>query len=159
MAYVLGLDLGTSALKGLLIDEKGTIIGSATADYPLIHPASGYSEQDPNEWLKACEQVFESLQTTVADFGEQLAGISFSGQMHSLVVLDEEQRVLRNAILWNDVRTTTQCETIMADFGEELLAITKNIALEGFTLPKILWIQENEPELWGKVRHILLPKD
>lgn len=159
MAYVLGLDLGTSALKGLLMDETGTIIGSATADYPLIHPTSGYSEQDPNEWLKACESVFEQLSATVLDFGQQLAGISFSGQMHSLVVLDEDNRVLRNAILWNDVRTTTQCERIMADFGDELLEITKNIALEGFTLPKILWIQENEPELWAQVRHILLPKD
>lgn len=159
MAYVLGLDLGTSALKGLLLDEKGTIIGSATADYPLIHPASGYSEQDPNEWLKAGGRVFEQLSENVADFTEKLSGISFSGQMHSLVVLDENDQVLRNAILWNDVRTTAQCEKITADFGDELLAITKNIALEGFTLPKVLWIQENEPEIWAQVRHILLPKD
>ncbi|MHC5268575.1 xylulokinase [Enterococcus sp. LJL98] len=159
MAYVLGLDLGTSSLKGLLMDENGKSQGSATADYPLLHPATGYSEQNPAEWLQACEKVFETLAAEVPDFTEKLTGISFSGQMHSLVVLNSEKEVLRPAILWNDVRTTAQCESMMAEFGEELLEITKNIALEGFTLPKILWLQANEPEVWQKVRHILLPKD
>lgn len=159
MAYVLGLDLGTSSLKGLLMNEKGQSCGSATADYPLLHPATGYSEQNPAEWLQACAKVFETLTTKVPDFTAELAGISFSGQMHSLVVLDDQKEVLRPAILWNDVRTTAQCERIMVDFGEEILEITKNIALEGFTLPKILWMQEKEPEIWQQVRHILLPKD
>jgi len=159
MAYVLGIDLGTSSLKGLLLDEQGKLVASAHKDYPLIHPKSGYSEQDPAQWIAACESVLETLKGEVADFTEELEGISFSGQMHSLVVLDEAKHVLRNAILWNDVRTTKQCAEITDTFGEELLAITKNIALEGFTLPKILWIQENEPEIWGKVRHMLLPKD
>lgn len=159
MSYVLGIDLGTSSLKGLLMDQHGKVVASASSDYPLIHVASGYSEQDPNEWLKACETVLESLKNDVSDFTKELEGISFSGQMHSLVVLDDQQNILRNAILWNDVRTTKQCEDIMNQFGDELLARTKNIALEGFTLPKILWVQEHEPEIWQKVRHLMLPKD
>jgi len=159
MAYVLGIDLGTSSLKGLLLDEQGKAVASAQKEYPLIHPKSGYSEQDPGQWILACEYVLDKLKDEVADFTAQLEGISFSGQMHSLVVLDEGNNVLRNAILWNDVRTTKQCKAITDAFGKQLLAITKNIALEGFTLPKILWIQENEPEIWNKVRHMLLPKD
>lgn len=159
MPYVLGIDLGTSSLKGILVNERGEIIKTASSDYPLIHPASGYSEQDPHEWIKACEIVLDTLKKDVKDFADELSGISFSGQMHSLVILDEEKNVLRNSILWNDVRTTKQCEQIMDNFGDEILQITKNIALEGFTLPKILWIQENEPDIWEKVRHIMLPKD
>lgn len=159
MAYVLGLDLGTSALKGLLLNEAGHVIYRASAEYPLIHLQSGYSEQEPSEWLKACEKVLDTLNEEVADFSEKLVGISFSGQMHSLVVLDEKQTVLRPAILWNDVRTTKQCQKITATLGEKLIQVTKNKALEGFTLPKILWLQENEPETWQKVRHLLLPKD
>ncbi|TYU82727.1 xylulokinase [Listeria monocytogenes] len=159
MAYVLGLDLGTSALKGLLLNNQGKVIYRASAEYPLIHLQSGYSEQDPVEWTKACEKVFDTLAEQVADFREQLVGISFSGQMHSLVVLDENQNVIRPAILWNDVRTTKQCQRITSDLGKTLIQVTKNKALEGFTLPKILWLQENEPETWQKVRHILLPKD
>lgn len=159
MGYVLGIDLGTSSLKGLLVNKKGEIIATASSSYPLEHPQSGYSEQNPDVWIDAADQVILTLKEEVEDFTEELEGISFSGQMHSLVVLNEQKKVLRNAILWNDVRTTNQCERIMADFGEEILSITKNIALEGFTLPKILWIQDNEPELWEEVRHILLPKD
>lgn len=159
MAYVLGLDLGTSALKGLLLNEQGEVIYRASAEYPLIHLQSGYSEQDPVEWTKACEKVFDTLAEQVVDFSEHLVGISFSGQMHSLVVLDENQKVLRPAILWSDVRTTKQCQCITAELGDSLIQVTKNKALEGFTLPKILWLQENEPETWAKVRHILLPKD
>lgn len=159
MPYVLGIDLGTSSLKGLLMNQNGEVVASASSDYPLIHLAPGYSEQDPQKWIEACEIVLETLSKEVADFTQQLEGISFSGQMHSLVVLDENKSVLRNAILWNDVRTTQQCQAIMDQFGTELLAITKNVALEGFTLPKIVWIQENEPELWATVRHMMLPKD
>ena len=112
MAYVLGIDLGTSSLKGLLLDEHGKAVASAQKEYPLIHPKSGYSEQDPGQWILACEYVLDRLKDEVADFTAQLEGISFSGQMHSLVVLDEDNNVLRNAILWNDVRTTKQCAAI-----------------------------------------------
>lgn len=159
MSYVLGVDLGTSSLKGLVVDREGQVVASASKDYPLLHPQTGYSEQDPQEWLDAFVDVVQQLTTKVADFTKELEGISFSGQMHSLVVLDENEQVLRPAILWNDVRTTKQCQEIMTTFGETLLSITKNRALEGFTLPKILWIQENEPAVWQQVRHMMLPKD
>lgn len=158
MGYVLGLDLGTSSLKGLLVDKRGKIVKTATANYPLVQPQSGHSEQDPNEWIRAATKVVQELGNTVGDFKDKLEGISFSGQMHSLVLLNEQNKVLRNAILWNDVRTTKQSHEIMENF-DELLSITKNRSLEGFTLPKILWVQQNEPEVWEKVRHILLPKD
>lgn len=158
MGYVLGLDLGTSSLKGLLVDKKGEIITTASESYPLIHPQSGFSEQDPNLWIKAANKVIAEISNTINDFTEKLEGISFSGQMHSLVLLDANDKILRNAILWNDVRTSKQSDQIMQNF-EELLEITKNRSLEGFTLPKILWIQEEEPEIWEQTRHILLPKD
>lgn len=159
MSYVLGIDLGTGSLKGIVFNTKGEVVGSAAADYPLINLAPGYSEQAPKDWIRACEKVMSTLSSEVPDLKCELAGISFSGQMHSLVLLDQNYEVLRNSILWNDVRTTKQCEQIMTEFGDEILDITGNIALEGFTLPKILWVQQNEQELWDKVTHILLPKD
>lgn len=159
MSYVLGIDLGTGSLKGIVFNTKGEVVGSAAADYPLINPAPGYSEQAPKDWIRACEKVMSTLSSEVPHLKCELAGISFSGQMHSLVLLDQNYEVLRNSILWNDVRTTKQCEQIMTEFGDEILDITGNIALEGFTLPKILWVKQNEPELWDKVAHILLPKE
>ncbi|MBR7926860.1 xylulokinase [Aerococcaceae bacterium zg-ZUI334] len=159
MSYVLGIDLGTGSLKGLLFDETGKLITTVSRKYDLSQPQPGYSEQNPDDWKVAMFEVLDELKATVSDFAEQLVGISFSGQMHSLVLLDEHNQVIRPAILWNDVRTTAQCQQIMATFGDELLAITKNIALEGFTLPKVLWVQEHEPDNWSKVRHLLLPKD
>ncbi|MGT2799638.1 xylulokinase [Streptococcus marmotae] len=159
MSYVLGIDLGTSSLKGVLVNRNGEVIETTSSPYSLQHLQQGYSEQRPNDWIRAFEQVIKKLSEQVSDFSEQLAGISISGQMHSLVLLDEAGEVLRPAILWNDTRTTKQCQQVSEELGEELFVITKNDALEGFTLPKILWIQQNEPEVWQKVRHILLPKD
>lgn len=159
MTYVLGIDLGTSSLKGVLVNQAGEIVATTSSDYPLIHHQIGYAEQEPNEWIKACEQMIQQLLQEVPNMKSLLRGISFSGQMHSLVLLNGRKEVLRPAILWNDVRTTKQCETLMEKHGEELLAITKNIALEGFTLPKILWVKEHEPYIWNEVHHILLPKD
>ena len=159
MGYVLGIDLGTSSLKGLLMDKSGEVVAFAGYDYPLLHPKKGYSEQNPEEWVKACENVFKSLSEKVEDFKAELEGIAISGQMHGLVTLDAENKVVRPAILWNDTRTTKQCIEIMEGFGDRLISITKNKALEGFTLPKILWMQEEERELWSKVAHIMLPKD
>lgn len=156
MEYVLGLDLGTSSLKGIVVNKQGKIITTKKADYPMKHKKTGYSEQDPNDWIEACKNIFEQLSKEILS---KIAGISFSGQMHSLVLLDEQNKVLRDAILWNDVRNTKQCNDIMDEYGEELLEITHNVALEGFTLPKILWVEENEPEIWEKVNKILLPKD
>lgn len=159
MAYVLGLDLGTSSLKGLLVNEKGEIVYSASEDYPLLHPKPGYSEQDPHEWYRAAKVVLEKIVSKVPDVQQELEAISFSGQMHSLVLLDEKDQVVRNAILWNDVRTTKQCQEITETLKERLILITKNKALEGFTLPKILWVREQEPELFSKANMFLLPKD
>ena len=159
MGYVLGIDLGTSSLKGLLMNKSGEVVAFAGYDYPLLHPKKGYSEQNPEEWVKACENVFKALSEKVEDFNAELEGIAISGQMHGLVTLDGEENVVRPAILWNDTRTTKQCTEIMEGFGERLITITKNKALEGFTLPKILWMQEEERELWAKVAHIMLPKD
>lgn len=159
MGYVLGIDLGTSSLKGLLMNKSGEVVAFAGYDYPLLHPKKGYSEQNPEEWVKACENVFKALSEKVEDFNAELEGIAISGQMHGLVTLDGEDKVVRPAILWNDTRTTKQCTEIMEGFGERLITITKNKALEGFTLPKILWMQEEERELWVKVAHIMLPKD
>lgn len=159
MSYVLGIDLGTSSLKGILMTEKGDVVETKSAAYGIDNPKQGYSEQRPEYWAVALETVLTALSVSVADFGEQLAGISFSGQMHSLVVLDETNTPAYPAILWNDVRTTEQCRQITEKLGERLLDITKNIALEGFTLPKILWLQQNEPEVWAKVKKIMLPKD
>ncbi|WP_430610064.1 xylulokinase [Enterococcus sp. DIV0876] len=159
MAYFLGLDLGTSALKGLVFDQTGELQATASSEYPLASPKPGFSEQEPIHWQEAADTVIHTLIQQLPQLKNELIGISFSGQMHSLVLLDEANRVIRPAILWNDVRTTKQCQQIMASFGEEVQAITKNIALEGFTLPKILWVQEHEPENWQQVRHLMLPKD
>lgn len=159
MRYVLGIDLGTSSLKGLLLDQKGNVVCSSSCDYPLITPMSGYSEQNPKDWVRAIDVVIKDILKKKPEAKECLEGISFSGQMHSLVLLDNQDEVLRNAILWNDVRTTKQCNEIMEHYGDELISITKNMALEGFTLPKILWVKENEPKIFEKVDTFLLPKD
>lgn len=158
MEYVLGLDLGTSSLKGIVVNKLGEVILTKTAEYSMKHVKTGYSEQNPDDWIEACKSIFNEF-SKEKDIISKIDGISFAGQMHSLVLLDDNNMVLRDAILWNDVRNTKQCDTIMANFGDEILDITYNIALEGFTLPKILWVQENEPEIWEQVSQILLPKD
>lgn len=158
LGYVLGLDLGTSSLKGVLVNKQGQIIKTAIEKYSLIQYESGYSEQNPDSWIIAADKVINKLLNTIEDFRENLEGISFSGQMHSLVLIGPKNQVLRNAILWNDMRTSKQSVEIMENFPQ-ILSITKNRSLEGFTLPKILWVQEKEPEIWSQVRHILLPKD
>jgi len=159
MTYVLGLDLGTGSLKGLLMTKDGTIIVTKSANYPLITLQPGYSEQNPAEWLQAAEQVIREIVEEVPEASSGIRGISFSGQMHSLVLLDDKNQILRNAILWNDVRTTNQCLEITEKLKEDLITITKNRALEGFTLPKILWVKEHEPKIWEQVSQFLLPKD
>jgi len=160
MKYVIGVDLGTSAVKILLINQKGAVVQEVSKSYPLIQEKTGYSEQDPQDWV---DQSTLGLSDLLRDFDgdtKDIEGISFSGQMHGLVLLDENNEVLRHAILWNDTRTTAECKQINDIVGEErLLAITKNPALEGFTLPKILWVKEHEPVLYSQVKIFLLPKD
>ncbi|WP_298825950.1 xylulokinase [uncultured Planococcus sp.] len=160
MKYVIGVDLGTSAVKILLVDQQGTVVETVSKPYPLIHEKNGYSEQDPQHWVDETAAGLKDLLETFNGNAEDIEGISFSGQMHGLVLLDDNKDVLRPAILWNDTRTTAECQRIYDVVGRErLLEITKNPALEGFTLPKILWVQKNEPELFAKVKSFVLPKD
>lgn len=160
MKYVIGVDLGTSAVKILLVNQNGEVCNEVSKSYPLIIEKSGYSEQNPEEWgEKTTEGLAELIRQFTGDVNE-IEGISFSGQMHGLVLLDQDQKVLRNAILWNDTRTTKQCQEIYEVVGkQQLLEVTKNPALEGFTLPKILWVKENEPEVFERSSVFMLPKD
>lgn len=160
MKHVIGVDLGTSAVKLLLVNQHGKVVTEVSKDYPLIQEKTGYSEQNPQDWV---DQTVAGLSELLQQFEgdpDDIEGISFSGQMHGLVLLDENQNVLRNAILWNDTRTTAECQQIYDTVGKErLLRITKNLALEGFTLPKLLWVKNHEPEIYRQARTFLLPKD
>ncbi|MEZ2716792.1 xylulokinase [Niallia circulans] len=159
MSYVIGIDLGTSSLKGLLVDKEGKVLITKSSEYELLTPQPKYSEQNPNVWIEALDIVLKEIIEAFPEAASKTEGISFSGQMHSLVLLDANRRPLRNAILWNDVRTSKQCQEIMDRAGQEVISITKNKALEGFTLPKLLWVKENEPTIWEQAKHFLLPKD
>ncbi len=145
-------------MKVLLVDGQGTVLRSTSQSYPLMMPQPGWSEQDPEEWWSAlCVCVPKLLDGIDAT---QVAGLSFGGQMHGLVALDENDQVIRPAILWNDGRTGKQTDALNNDFGMEgLLKLTGNLAFAGFTAPKLLWMRENEPELFAKIRKIMLPKD
>lgn len=158
MKVVLGIDLGTSAVKVSAVNNNGEIVKQTIKGYQLSQPQPGYSEQNPQDWVDGVIQAIKEL--IQADINpKDIKGISFSGQMHGLVLLDKENKVLRPAILWNDTRTTKQCKEILSKMGKQFIDITGNNALEGFTLPKILWVKENEPQVWNKVHKFLLPKD
>ena len=158
MQYYIGIDLGTSAMKLLLMDGAGRIHNTVTKEYPLEFPQPGWSQQAPEDWGKA---LFGGLPELLRGFDPaEVAGIGCGGQMHGLVVLDGEDRVIRPAILWNDGRTAKQVEYLNGVIGrEKLSALTANIAFAGFTAPKILWMRENEPENFAKIAKIMLPKD
>ena len=157
MLYI-GVDLGTSAVKLLLMDEKGKIHTIVSKEYPLSFPHPGWSEQNPQDWK---EQSLAGIKELIADADKsQIAGISFGGQMHGLVVLDENDEVIRPAILWNDGRTTKETDYLNEVIGKDKLSkYTANIAFAGFTAPKILWLKEQEPENFAKINKIMLPKD
>jgi xylulokinase len=159
MSYVIGIDLGTSAVKVLLVDRNGTVAAEASRSYPLLHERSGWSEQRADDWVDGTVEALRELTSNAGIDASAIEGISFSGQMHGLVLLDEEGNPVRNAILWNDTRTTQQCREIERTLGDKLLSITRNPALEGFTLPKMLWVREHEPEAFVKAKLFLLPKD
>jgi xylulokinase len=159
MKYVIGIDLGTSAVKAILVNQTGEVVAEASRSYPLIQKGSGYIEQDPEEWVKQTAKAITDLVSSFAGERSNIEGISYSGQMHGLVLLNENKQVLRPAILWNDTRTSEQCRRITEVYGTEILAIAKNAVLEGFTLPKILWVQEHEPEIFKQATVFLLPKD
>lgn len=160
MKYVIGVDLGTSAVKTLLVNQEGSVVNEVSKTYPLIQEMSGYSEQEPEQWVEKTTDAIAELVSNFPGQPSDIEGISFSGQMHGLVILSKDREVLRNAILWNDTRTTEQCRQIYDIVGKEkLLDITKNVALEGFTLPKILWVKQYEPDIFEKIDVFLLPKD
>ncbi len=160
MAFLLGIDIGTSGTKTVLFDERGNTIASATEEYPLYQPNVGWAEQDPEDWWKA---TYMSIRAVISKSGvnpQDIKGIGLSGQMHGAVLLDAENRVLRKAIIWCDQRSAAECEEITSRVGKQrLIEITANPALTGFTASKILWVRNHEPEIYEKVRKILLPKD
>ena len=160
MSYLIGLDIGTSGTKTVLFDELGNVIASKTVEYPLYCDRPQWAEQQPEDWREAC---IEGLRAVMHESGvnkNDVAGIGLSGQMHGLVMLDKEGRVLRRSIIWCDQRTGAECAEITEKIGaERLIEITANPALTGFTASKIVWVQKNEPELWAKCAHVLLPKD
>ena len=158
MKYLIGVDVGTSGTKSVLFDTQGKEIASCTVEYPLYQPKNGWAEQDPRDWWNAVCKTLKYL-TEKAEDGE-ICGLGISGQMHGLVMLDENNEVIRNSIIWCDGRTTEECREIEEIIGHDrLMEITCNPALEGFTAGKIRWVQKNEPENYARCRHILLPKD
>ena len=158
MNYYIGIDLGTSAMKLLLMDAAGNIHNTITKEYPLEFPQPGWSQQNPADWRNA---LLAGIPELLEGFdAAKVAGIGCGGQMHGLVVLDAEDHVIRPAILWNDGRTAKQVDHLNREIGKENLSQwTANIAFAGFTAPKILWIRENEPENFAKIAKIMLPKD
>jgi xylulokinase len=158
--YFLGIDTSTTSSKALLINERGEVIAVASSPHTLQTPKPLWSEQDPHEWWSAVSTSINQVLTESGVNAEQVAAVGLTGQMHGLVLLDETGEVLRPAILWNDQRTQAECDEIHARIGKErFIQISGNVALTGFTAPKILWVQKHEPEVYAKARHVLLPKD
>ncbi len=157
MLYI-GVDLGTSSVKLLLMDEAGDIKSIVTREYPLFFPKPGWSEQNPEDWYLA---LVDGIKELTKDCNKQdIEGISFSGQMHGMVILDENDKVIRPAILWNDGRTQAECDYLNHEIGrEKISSYTANMALTGFTAPKLLWVRKHEPENFAKIKKVMLPKD
>ncbi len=156
--YLIGIDVGTSGTKCVLFDTKGNAVFSHTEEYPMYQPNNGWAEQNPDDWWEAAKKALLAVTSKVND--GKICGVGLSGQMHSLVLLDEKLSVIRPAILWCDQRTGKQCEDIENIVGHDrLIEITANPALPGFTASKILWVKQNEPDNFAKIRHILLAKD
>ena len=160
MTLLLGIDLSTTGAKALLVDDEGRVVSSATTPLSLSTPHALWSEQNPEDWWQATRKSVADALASAAVSSQAIAAIGLTGQMHGLVLLDQEGRVLRPAILWNDQRCGVECDEIRERVGrEKLLKITGNDALTGFTAPKILWVEKHEPEVYRRIRHILLPKD
>ncbi len=160
MGYLIGLDVGTTGVKGVLINESGKIIATDFQDFPLLLPRPGWAEQHPEDWWTATVRTLQNLTAKARISMKALKGLSLSGQMHGLVCLDKQARVIRPAILWCDQRTTAQCQSITRIVGAtQLIRLTCNPALEGFTLPKLQWVREHEPANYKRIAKILLPKD
>ncbi|MDR0222701.1 MAG: xylulokinase [Oscillospiraceae bacterium] len=160
MPYVLGIDIGTSGTKTVLFDENGGPVSSATHEYPLYTPKNGYAEQSPEDWWNASAGGVRDVIDESGVDASEIKGIGLSGQMHGLVMLDGDDKVLRKSIIWCDQRTAAEADEITKRAGrDKLIEVTANPAITGFTAAKILWVRNNEPEIYEKCRHILLPKD
>jgi xylulokinase len=155
--YFMGIDLGTSGVKVLLIDERGDVITKGEGEYTLYTPNPGWTEQDPLEWWSTTRGVIKKVVAQVNS--DEIKGIGLTGQMHGSVFLDEAGNVIRPCILWNDQRTYREVESIMEMFGDKVLEWISNPVLTGFTLPKIIWLKNNEPENFKRLKKVLLPKD
>ncbi len=160
MEYVIGIDIGTTGVKTLLCNNNGKIISSSLNEYPLSHLKPGWAEQDPDDWWKAAIESIRSVMNDTNINREDVKAVGLTGQMHGAVFLDGNNNVLRPAILWCDQRTSSECDDINRIIGKEnLIILTSNPALTGFTAPKILWVRKNEPRIYEKTKKILLPKD
>lgn len=157
---LIGLDIGTSGCKGLLVSPEGQVLAAHSAEYPLLTPRPGWSEQEPEAWWKAATGVLKRLIGRAEELGVEVLALGLTGQMHGSVFLDAEGRSIRPALLWNDARTALECQEIEERVGpRRLREIAGNPALTGFQAPKILWLRKNEPEAYARVRQVLLPKD
>ena len=160
MAYIIGIDIGTSGTKTVLFDETGKVIASNTIEYPMYQPQNGYAEQDPADWANAAVNNIKAVMKISGVNKEDVKGIGLSGQMHGLVMLDKQNEVIRRSIIWCDQRTAHEVDQMNEILGrEKLIEITANPALTGWTAAKILWVKNNEPQNYERCRHILLPKD
>ena len=161
MGYLLGIDIGTSGTKTLVCDHKGKVLATAMAEHDIFAPKPGWSEQDPIQWWDASCKATKAVLAKAKVKGNQITAIGLSGQMHGSVFLGDSEKPLRNALLWNDQRTAVECAEIekLAGGRKALINQVGNPALTGFTAPKILWVRKNEPKVYEKTKHILLPKD
>ena len=160
MKCIIGLDVGTTGSKAVLIDELGKILATHTSEYPMLTPKPLWTEQNPEDWWSGSCEAFQGVLKKSKVKAIDVKGIGLTGQMHGLVLLDQDGKVLRPCIMWNDQRTSAQCASITEKIGfNKLMAITGNPVLPGFTAPKIQWVRENEPKIFKQIKHILLPKD
>jgi xylulokinase len=160
MKYLIGIDVGTTGAKTILIDERGSLVASSLEEYPLDTPRPKWAEQDPADWWRATVDSIRNVLAGSKVKPDDVSGVGLSGQMHGLVLIDKDHNVLRPAILWCDVRTTEQCHYITEKVGKDLLVKSVcNPALEGFTAPKVIWVRDNEPDVYEKAFKMLLPKD
>jgi xylulokinase len=161
MTYLLGIDVGTGGTRALILDESGTVIASATCDHaPFASPQTGWAEQDPDDWWRACRKAVPLALERAGLQSSDIVAIGLSGQMHGATLLDAAGAVVRPALIWCDQRTQAECDELTERIGAaRLIELTSNPALTGFTLPKLLWVRRTEPDAWARVRHVLLPKD
>jgi len=161
MKYVLGIDVGTGGTRAVLTDQGGQIVNSATSEHaPFASPKTGWAEQDPQDWYRAAGSAVRQAISAAGVDASEISAVGLAGQMHGAVLLDENNEVLRPALIWCDQRTQAQCDWLNTKIGgAKIIELTCNPALTNFTLTKLLWVRNNEPEIWKRFRRVLLPKD